>query len=157
MNVHDRTLQSRHRLRPANGKQDSLRITAFEQAAPWWSLDRWINWENLTVAGREVKGFVVKPFVAGLITTVAGVLLAASITITFAVYSGMSNRIQQQNEAHSRALQEQRDLLIRLDQRLIDKSDRDQEYRRETKDKFDSIDAWQGVTNKNIEQIRASR
>lgn len=166
VDVSQRSKEARHRLRPANGQQDSLHITEFDSAQlPWWSLDRWLNWETLTVAGREIKkGFVVSPFVAGLITTGFGVLLAAMITIGFALYSGMKDRIDKQNQAlveqskeYTKALQEQRDLLIRLDQRMADKADRDQEYRRETKDKFDSIDAWQGVTNKAIESIRASR
>jgi hypothetical protein len=111
VDVHARTLQSRHRLRPANGKQDPLHVTEFTEAAPWWSLDRWLNWETLTVAGREVKGFVVSPFAAGLVTTIIGVLLAASITVTVGLYSSMSTQIQ-----------DQRDMLIEMKTRLEERT-----------------------------------
>lgn len=73
--------------------------------------ERLFKGEELIVAGREVRGFVVSPFAAGLITTVVGVLLAASITITITLYSSMSTQIGFQ-----------RDMLIEMKTRLEEKT-----------------------------------
>lgn len=120
VNVHERTIHARHRLRPANGKQDSLHITEFErEQLPWWNLDRWINWEHLTVAGREVKkGFVVSPFVAGLITVAFGIALTSSVGL----YWRLSDSIEQRNKEHIEALQSQRDMLIEMKTRLEERT-----------------------------------
>lgn len=86
------------------------------------------------MAGREVKGFVVPQWAAG-------VLLAAIVGAFGFMYT--------QNQS-------QREMLIRLDQRLSDKQDHDQEYRQEMKNKFESVMAWQEVTNKSLVRLEES-
>lgn len=83
------------------------------------------------MAGREVKGFVVPQWAAG-------VLLAAIIGAVGVLY--------QQNQT-------QRETLIRLEQKMSDKADHDQEFREEMKSKFESVMAWQEVTNKNLVRL----
>lgn len=120
--LHIRATDARDRVR-ANGSLPRF------VSLPTTTWRDYFKWENLTVAGREIKGFVVSPFLAGLITTAIGVLLAAVITIGVTVYWRISDRVDKQSEATSREMREQHDLMIRLDQKLTDKNERDNEYK----------------------------
>jgi hypothetical protein len=67
------------------------------------------------------------------------------------LYWTMSARI----DAKDNAYQEQRDLLIRMDQRLMDKEKHDNERFQKLENRFESVEAWQQVTNKDLAQIKA--
>lgn len=87
------------------------------------------------VAGREVKGFVVPGWAAG-------VILAAII--------GAFGFMYNQNQT-------QRELLIRLDQRLQDRNERDRE-RQEALEKWkQNIDAVQIVLGRDLARIQAQQ
>ncbi len=103
----------------------------------WYNLNRWISltWENLVVAGREIKGFVIPQWAAG-------VLLAAIVSAFAFMYM--------QNQA-------QRELLIRLDQRLSDKKENDDAQFMKLDNRFNSVDAWQQVTNKELLKIQLTQ
>lgn len=65
--VHTHAIDARRRL---NGNPKPLQVALDKPQVSW--RQRYFKWENLTVAGREVKGFVVSP-------TIAAVLLASFI------------------------------------------------------------------------------
>jgi hypothetical protein len=112
---------------------------------PWWR--RWLGqWEdNLTVAGRTLdKGWVI-PQQLGIALII--LILGGVGTL----YWTMSARI----DAKDNAYQEQRDLLIRMDQRLMDKEKHDNERFQKLENRFESVEAWQQVTNKDLAQIKA--
>lgn len=98
------------------------------------------------MAGREVKGFVVSP-------TIAAVLLGAMISAVGVVYWRMSDRVAEQN----RQLQSQNELLIRLDQRLLDKNERDKEKKEELEKRLQNIDAFQIALTRDFERIKAQK
>lgn len=90
-------------------------------------------WENFTMSdGRELKGFVIPPWVAA-------VMLTAFISAVGFLYS--------QNQT-------QRELLIRVDQRLEDKTLHDNQEFLKMNGRFDSVEAWQSVTNKEIVRLQ---
>jgi hypothetical protein len=121
---------------------------ALPQIAQGWlsRLKSYFAWEKLMVAGREVKGFVVSP-------TIAAVILGAMLTAIGTVYWRMSDRIADQN----RELRSQSELLIRLDQRLIDKNDRDKEKKEELEKRLQNIDAVQIVLGRDLAKLQAQR
>lgn len=108
MNVHERTINSRHRLRAANGKHETLEVA---EPLSWW--DR-LSPESLMVAAKEVKGFVVPHWAAG-------VLLASILAVLAFMYNQIAG---------------QRDLLIRLETRLEERDKHELEYRSEFKTKL---------------------
>lgn len=73
------------------------------------------QWENLIVSGREVKGFVVSP-------AIAGIILAFMLGLAATIYWRVTDQIQGQ-----------RDLIIELKTSLKEKAERDVEYRAEVK------------------------
>lgn len=84
-----------------------------EKPSPrWW--EKYFKLENLTVAGREVKGLVVPHWAAG-------VLLAALISIGWTTYSKVA---------------EQRDMLIEMKTELKLAKEHELEYRNEFKTKL---------------------
>lgn len=99
--------------------------------------------EVLDVAGRAVKGFVVPHWAAG-------VLLAAILASGGFMYRSMSGQI----EAQSKTIADQTALLIRLDQRLIDKDVHDGERVEEFQKKFQNVDAVQIVMNRDIQTLK---
>jgi len=129
VDVHNRAIKASERV-STNGirLQDALHLP-HPTPESWFS--KTFKWENLTVAGREVKGFVIPQWAAI-------VLLGAIISAVGVMYN------QNQN---------QREMLIRLDQKLTDKNDHDTEFRQEMKSKFESVMAWQEVTNKNLVRL----
>lgn len=100
----------------------------------WW--ERWLpHGESLTVAGREVKGFVVPGWAAG-------VILASIIGAFGFMYS--------QNQT-------QKEMLIRLDERLIERNDRDRERKEELEKRLQNMDAVQIVLRRDIERFAAQQ
>lgn len=94
------------------------------------------------MAGRQVKGWIVpQPLGIALILVILGSIGS--------LYWRMNDRIGQANDT----IAKQNELLIRLDQRLLDKSDRDKEFRAEIYSKFESVMAWQEVTNKTLAKM----
>jgi hypothetical protein len=126
VNVTSTTRQDRHSTRKHN--LHHIQGMLLLPAAPWYK--RWFSftWEDLTVAGREVKGFVVPQYAAAA-------LLVAII--------GAFGFMYQQNQA-------QREILIRLDQKLSDKMAYDDKEFMKLDTRFASVEAWQDVTNKQL-------
>lgn len=92
--------------------------------------DRYFKWENLAVAGRTIeKGWVI-PQGLGIALIV---LMLGGIS---GLYWRMSEKVVEQNGK----LQDQRELLIRMDQRLMDKQSTDEKIEREHRNKDDLQD-----------------
>lgn len=87
------------------------------------------------MAGREVKGFVVPGWAAG-------VILAAMIGAFGFMYS--------QNQT-------QKEMLIRLDERLIERNDRDRERKEELEKRLQNMDAIQIVLRRDLERFAAQK
>lgn len=87
------------------------------------------------VAGREVKGFVVPGWAAG-------VILAAMISAFGFMYL--------QNQS-------QKEMLIRLDERLIERNDRDRERKEELEKRLQNMDAVQIVLRRDIARLEAQK
>jgi len=85
------------------------------QGSIWERIKARFEPENLIVSGREVKGIVVSP-------AIAGIILAFMLGLTATIYWRVTDQIQGQ-----------RDLIIELKTSLKEKADRDAEYRAETK------------------------
>lgn len=104
---------------------------------PFWK--RYFKWENLTVAGREVKGLVITPTMGlTLFLAIAGVVGAMHYRTADAIH------------AQTQEARELRDMVIRMDQRLMDKNTHDGEKFEQLDRRFNSTEAWQQVTNKEL-------
>lgn len=100
--------------------------------------------EVLDVAGRVIeKGLVLTP-------TMGLTIVLALGTIFGTFYWRMSDTINEQGKT----INTQNELLIRLDQRLLDKGTHDDQRFQKLEHSFDSVEAWQGVTNKDIATIK---
>ncbi len=91
------------------------------------------KWEKLIVEGREVKGIVVSP-------AIAGIILAFALGLCATIYWRLSDQISGQ-----------RDLIIELRTSLKDKMDNDAEYRKKTQDKVAVLKVY--VDNLREKQI----
>lgn len=85
------------------------------------------------MAGRAVRGFVVPGWAAG-------VILAAIIGAFGFMYS--------QNQT-------QREMLIRLDERLMERNDRDRERKEELEKRLQNMDAVQIVLGRDLAKLQA--
>lgn len=145
--VHTHTREARRR---TNGTGKLHGITHVPEAAyPESFLDQLkalFSPEVLDVAGRAVKGFVVPHWAAG-------VLLASILATGGFMYRSMSGQIADQGKV----IDKQNELLIRLDQRLLDKGSHDSDRFEKLERKFESVEAWQGVTNKEIVRLQSKR
>lgn len=150
VDVHARAIKAAERTVGSNGqKQHALHfsqaITADEDAATLWErIQRFLPQpEVLNVAGRVInKGIVLTP-------TMALTLFLAMAGVMGTMYYRMTDTIAAQGQTISA----QNELLIRLDQRLIDKDRHDVEYREEIKREMGDIQAWQQVTNKDLARL----
>lgn len=96
------------------------------------------------MAGRVIeKGLVLTP-------TMGLTIVLALGTIFGTFYWRMSDTINEQGKT----INTQNELLIRLDQRLLDKGMHDDQRFQKLEHSFDSVEAWQGVTNKDIATIK---
>lgn len=114
--------------------------------------NRHFKWEkNLTVAGRVIeKGWVVpQPLGIALLLVILGGVGA--------LYWRIIDKQAETDKAATARYMEQREMLIRLDQRLIDKDTHDREKQQEVQQQLGSIEAWQQVTNKEIVALKVSR
>ena len=123
--------------RGSNGANITLPETLLPPATgTWWERikQRWFHWEPLTVAGRVIeKGWVVpQPLGIALLVVILGGVGS--------LYWRIVDKQNAQDVTVNSKLQEQRDLLIRLDQRLMDKQSVDDKVERERKEKDDLQD-----------------
>lgn len=103
--------------------------------------------EVLNVAGRVIeKGLVLTPAMGLTIFLAFG-------SVVGAMYLRMDGAMKSQSET----INKQNELLIRLDQRFIDKERHDLEYRQEVKDTLAEHMAWQQVTNKDLARLLGPR
>jgi hypothetical protein len=121
----------------------------------WDRVRNLFKWEhNLTVAGRTIeKGWVI-PQSLGLL------LIATMLSCTGVLYWRIIDKQADQDrvavearERQDKEIQKANELLIRLDQRLQDKDRHDQQKFQELEDEFDSVHAWQQVTNKDLARL----
>lgn len=137
VDVHSRTIAAKGRVR-SNGRQHhALHVP---EAIVVDDVTLWERFKNalpqpevLEVAGRAVKGLVVPHWAAG-------VILAALLSIGWAVYSQISA---------------QRDMLIRLDTQLQERDKHELEYRQEFKNKLNLQQLQIENMTKNVDVIRA--
>lgn len=87
------------------------------------------------MAGREVKGFVVPGWAAGII-------LAAIVGAFGFMYN------QNQN---------QRELLIRLDERLMERNERDRENKEQLEKRLQNMDAVNIVLGRDLARLQAQQ
>lgn len=91
------------------------------------------------MAGREVKGLVITP-------TMGLTIFLALGTVIGGMYWRMNDVIQTDRQE----ARELRDMIIRMDQRLLDKNTTDGEKFEQLDRRFNSTEAWQQVTNKDL-------
>lgn len=98
-----------------------------ERAEAWWK--HWFEWETLTVAGKTIeKGWVVpQPLGIALIVLILGGVGS--------LYWRLTDKVSEMSSSQAVKSQELREMLIRLDQRLIDKQAMDDKEQRERKNK----------------------
>lgn len=147
VNVRDHATEAADRGRThrrLQGVMDASRKTG----EPWWS--KYFKWEhNLTVAGRTIeKGWVVpQPLGIALIV----VMLGGVGTLYWRVTDKVSDS--------AREVQQVREMLIRVDQRLIDKNDHDQQRFQELKQSVEDVKehnaAVEYSTSKEIALLKA--
>lgn len=129
----------------ANGKLHRVLDTSetFSSDSILAKLKRQFSPEVLDVAGRAVKGFVVPHWAAG-------VLLATILATGGYMYRSMSGQI----EAQSKTINTQNELLIRMDQRFIDKEKHDAERIEDIQKRFQNDDAIHIVMNRDIQSLK---
>lgn len=144
VDVHTRALRAAERVGP-NGNTGEL---PDEPQPKWWR--KYFKWENLTVAGREVKGWVV-PQQLGI------ALIVLIISGAVGMYWRMDSKIEAATKAAEVTAKENRDLLIRLDQRLIDKDVHDKEKDEQFEKRFQNVEAVQIVLGRDIAKLDARK
>lgn len=119
--------------------QETLRLPR----ESWW--ERNFKWEkNLTVGNRTIeKGWVI-PQQLGV------ALIVLIITGVVGMYWVMDARI----DAKDNAYQEQRDMLIEIKTELKIKKEHDDQRFRKMETEFESVHAWQQVTNREMAKIQ---
>jgi hypothetical protein len=124
-----------------------------EPRASWWSefKERWFKWERITLAGKVIeKGWVVpQPLgIALLLVLLGGV---------GSLYWRLTDKATEQS-AQTQAV---REMLIRLDQRLIDKNDHDNQRFQQLEQQIEGSKSHQAAIeslfNKEIAQLKAKR
>ncbi len=131
VNVHDRALKASGRV-GTNGRLHGIGLGPQPPTPSWF--DRLFKPEKLVVEGREVKGFVVPHWAAG-------VLLAAILTAFGFLYSQLTS---------------QRDMLIRLDTQLQERAQHESEYRHNFENKLELEQVYINDLNKQVVSIKAS-
>lgn len=102
--------------------------------------------EELTVAGRAVKGLVVTP-------TMGLTIILAIATMMGGLYWRMSDQI----EAKDTAYQQQRDMLIEIKTELKLSKEHEAEARQRLEQQIGDLAAWQQVTNKDLARVIPNR
>lgn len=132
MNSHAKVIRGTDWAASPNGHSTAKTLPKIVQADNWFTrFKSRFQWESLVVAGREVKGFVVPGWAAG-------VILASMI----GAFGFMYNQNQTQKE-----------MLIRLDERLIERNDRDRERKEELEKRLQNIDAVQIVLRRDLAKL----
>lgn len=125
----------------AKSLQETFHLSFRERVA------KYFQWETLTVAGRVIdKGLVLTPTMGLTIVLALGGIFGT-------MWWRMSDTIHDQ----SKTIATQNELLIRLDQRLLDKGTSDDQRFQKLEHKFESVEAWQGVTNREIVKLQSQR
>lgn len=134
VNVHQRAIRAAERTSPNNGLQDTLELVPTEPR--WWN--RILpSPEVLNVNGRQVNGFVVQPWAAG-------VLLAALIGGGGYFYRTVSSEQQSQ-----------RDMLIEMKTELRVSKEHELEYRQEFKDKQELQQVYINDLTKQLVRVQS--
>jgi hypothetical protein len=128
VNVAVHRQEARDRVRATSRLQEAVQTTP--TTIRWYERlwGRIFTRENLIVAGREIKNGWVVPQALGV------ALILVIISGTSVLYWRIIDKQASQDKAFSDKFERQNELLIRLDQRLIDKSIHDAEEERKTKE-----------------------
>ncbi len=114
-----------------NGQKTAISLPKIAQETFW---ERVIpKWEKLIVEGREVKGFVISP-------AIAGIVLVFILGLCSTIYWRLSDQMSSQH-----------DLIIELRTSLKDKMDNDAEYRKKSQDEIAVLKVY--VDNLREKQI----
>lgn len=124
-----------------------------EPGEPWWK--RYFKWETLTVAGRTIeKGWVV-PQALGVALIIF--ILGTAMT-TLGAAGALYWRVTDAVELQSGETRNLRELVIRLDERMIQKDNNDKERNNDLREELESIKSHQAaiesVMNKEIAQLK---
>lgn len=158
VNVHTHAINARKRtngsgpLRPVG---DDPPETPLPTGRSWRDF---FKWETLTVAGKVIeKGWAIPQnlgiaLIVLVLGGVGGMYWRMDSKLDAAVTADQDSRAKAEA-----ATKENRELLIRLDQKLIDKDTHDREKLQELRQQFESVQAWQQVTNKDIAKLQIKR
>lgn len=126
------------------------------ESEPWWK--RYFKWETLTVAGRTIeKGWVVpQPLGVALIIFILG----ASLT-TLGSAAALYWRVTDAVGAQANETRELREIVIRLDERMIQKDNNDKERNNDIRQQIEGVKSHQAaiesVMNKEISLLKNRR
>lgn len=157
VDVHARAIRAAERTSPNGRLQGLMDESSTERGEPWWVKykERWFKWErNLIVAGKVIeKGWVVpQPLGIALLLVILGGV--GGLYWRIIDKQSEQDRVAASERAKQSAeIQELNKLLIRLDQRLIDKDKADAVQQQKTDSRLDSVEAWQDVTNKDLARL----
>lgn len=149
VDVHTRAIRASERI-SGNGKLQAVIDAPHLKQAQWWR--KFFRWEpNLTVAGRTIeKGWVVpQPLGIALLVVILGGVGS--------LYWRITDRVDAIGDKQATEMQTQREMLIRLDQRLIDKNERDREKFEQMEKRFQNTDAVQIVLGRDIVKLQANK
>lgn len=123
---------------------------------PWWK--KYFRWETLTVAGRTIeKGWVV-PQALGVALIVF--ILGASLT-TLGSAGALYWRVTEAVEQQSSETRDLREIVIRLDERMIQKDNSDKERFNDMKEELEGAKSHQAaiesVMNRQFAELKARR
>lgn len=141
INVDVSVRADRAKQRNRNGHRLEVAAVSPEPDAPLptKSWRDFFRWENLTVDGREVKGFVVSP-------QIAGIFLVA--------FLGMLGWAYKSTTADSR---ETLKAITRMETLLEERTRTFERGQDKMEERFGSVEAWQQVTNKEIVKLQLQR
>lgn len=138
----------------ANGKEQEPLDLPEPHSVPWYK--QIFKWESLTMAtGRTIeKGWVV-PQSLGV------ALIIAMLSCTGVLYWRVVDKQTAQDKEYAQKNQELREMMVRIDQRLLDKNERDKEQIQELKqavtDTQSQARAVEFVVNKELAALKAKR
>jgi len=129
-----------------NGRDSEVVLPYPLQKSLWSKVRSLFKWEDLIVAGREVKGIVLTP-------TMTLTLVLAIASGCGVVYWRMSDRM----DAYQKSNDSNHDLLIRLDQRLLDQKEQQKKDDEELSKRLQNIDALNIAQGRDIATLKAQK
>jgi hypothetical protein len=129
-----------------NGHGSEVALPQLLPSSLWSKVRSLFKWEDLIVAGREVKGIVLTP-------TMTLTLVLAIASGCGMVYWRMSDRM----DAYQKSNDSNHDLLIRLDQRLLDQKEQQKKEDEDLAKRLQNIDALNIAQGRDIATLKAEK